>query len=235
MQATILLVDDQQSVRNSLGEYLERHGFTVLLAADGASALRIVAQQVPDLLILDVQMPETDGLEVCAAVRRRYDHLPILMISGERKELMDRIIGLELGADKYLLKPFDPALLVAEARSLLRTARAAAHGASAWLTVDERLRIHRGRRLVEVDGRAVRLSALEFDLLLYLVDRVGVPCARDDLIEDVWRDTTGAVSDQAVSSCVARLRRKIEDEHAGAVYIESMYGWGYRFRGPAES
>lgn len=234
-QTMILLIDDQESVRTNLGNYLERYGYEVALAADGADALRQMSQSTPELVVLDVQMPQMDGLDLCRTIRQRFGSIPILMISGERKELMDRIIGLEIGADKYLLKPFDPALLLAEVRALLRTAQASNSSASEWLAVDDRLRIHRGQRRVEVGGKAVHLTGQEFDLLLYLVDNAGVACSRDDLIEQVWKDQTGAVTDQAVNSCVARLRSKIESKADGAIYIESMYGWGYRFRRLTES
>lgn len=230
MTASILLVDDQESVRANLGEYLQRHGFCVALAKDGSQALELLHRSTPDLVVLDVQMPEVDGLEVCRTIRQKSSSIPILMISGERKELMDRIVGLEIGADKYLLKPFDPALLLAEVRALLRTAQASSNPTDEWLAIDERMRIHRSRRRVEVNGNPVHLTSQELDLLLYLVDHAGVACSRDDLIEQVWKDSTGSVTDQAVNSCVARLRSKIESRADGAVYIESMYGWGYRFR-----
>nr|HRJ44726.1 response regulator transcription factor [Caldilineaceae bacterium] len=178
---------------------------------------------------LDVQMPEVDGLEICRRIRQQPGHIPILMISGERKALMDRVIGLEIGADKYLIKPFEPALLLAEVRALLRTAQAVGNHTQEWLAIDGRLRINRQRRCVEVEGQWVHLTSHEFDLLLYLVQNEGRACARDDLIEQVWKDTTGTVSDQAVNSCVARLRQKIEVNPSRPVYIESMYGWGYRF------
>jgi len=231
MAATILLIDDQESVRTNLGEYLARYGFAVTLAGDGLHALQMLDNATPDLVVLDVQMPEVDGLEICRRIRQRPDHIPILMVSGERKELVDRVMGLEVGADKYLLKPFDPALLLAEVRALLRTAQAVGNHTHGWLVIDERLRINRQRRRVEVVGKLVHLTSHEFDLLLYLLDNAGKACARDDLIENVWKDTTGAVSDQAVNSCVARLRQKIEVNASRPVYIESMYGWGYRFTG----
>ncbi len=226
----ILLVDDQESVRTNLGEYLQRYGYEVLLAADGAEALHLLRDVTPSLVVLDVQMPEVDGLDVCRTIRQTSNRVPILMISGERKELMDRIVGLEIGADKYLLKPFDPALLLAEVRALLRTAQVSSNSTHEWLVVDDRLRINRRRRTVVMNGNPLHLTSHEFDLLLYLVNNAGVACSRDDLIEQVWKDTSGAVSDQAVNSCVARLRHKIEADADSPAYIESMYGWGYRFR-----
>ncbi len=235
MQAVILLVDDQESVRTNLGKYLQRHSFDVHAVADGTSALHWLAQHIPDLVVLDVQMPDVDGLDICREIRRRSGALPILMISGERQELMDRVIGLETGADKYLLKPFEPALLVAEIRSLLRTARAAGKTSDMWETITPRLRLQRAQRLVEVDGNLIPFTSLELDLLLYLIDRAGIACARDDLIEHVWHDRTGAVSDQAVNACVARVRRKIEASTNSPTQIESIYGWGYRFRLPSNA
>ena len=173
MQAVILLVDDQESVRTNLGEYLQRHGFDVHVVSDGASALLWLAHHIPDVVVLDVQMPELDGLDICREIRRRSSSLPVLMMSGERQELVDRVIGLEIGADKYLLKPFEPALLVAEIRSLLRTARAAGKRLDAWETIAPHLRVQREQRLVEVDGNPIPFTSLELDLLLDRSNRAG--------------------------------------------------------------
>jgi len=231
MPDLILIIDDEENVLHSLRDYLARYDFEVATASSGADALTLLQHTSPALVVLDVQMADVDGLDVCRDIRRRPDYVPIVMISGVRRESVDRVIGLELGADKYLLKPFDLPVLLAEIRSLLRTTRASGPESrpNGWETLDAHLRINRQLRRVHAGGEEPRLTVLEFDLLTYLVDRAGTPCSRDDLIEYVWKDTTGSVSDLAVNSCVARLRRKIEPDPANPVYIQSMYGWGYRF------
>jgi two-component system response regulator RegX3 len=175
-----------------------------------------------------------DGLETCRAIRQgMQESVGIIMISGVKKEMVDRVVGLEMGADVYMTKPFETRELLAQVRALLRRTTAQdAHDASAgWLVVDDDLRIHLERRLVEVGGEEVHLTRLEFDLLAYLVQRSGVPCARADLIDAVWGyDESGwDVSDAAVNTCIAKLRSKIESDPARPRYIHSVHGVGYRF------
>lgn len=232
MEATVLLVDDEENIRSSLGDYLQREGFEVVLASNGEEALKYLGRLSPDLVILDVRMPKMDGLEVCQEVRRRSHYIPIIMISGEKMETIDQVVGLEVGADKYLIKPVGLPVLVAEVRALLRMARSmnASGNTAGWLEVDSYLHINRERREVKAGENRPSLTVLEFDLLLYLFDRAGSPCSRDDLIEFVWNDDTGTVSDTAVNTCIARLRRKIEPEPERPLYILSAHGWGYKFK-----
>ncbi len=232
MEAKILLVDDEENIRSSLGDYLQREGFEVTLAIDGEEALNCLGRFSPDIVILDVRMPKVDGLEVCREIRRRSHYIPIIMISGEKKETLDQVVGLEVGADKYITKPFEIPVLVAEVRALLRLARSMnVSGKSAgWLEIDGYLHINRDRREIKAGKDDPSLTVLEFDLLLYLLDHAGTPCSRDDLIEFVWKDTTGTVSDTAVNTCIARLRRKIEPEPDRPMYILSAHGWGYKFK-----
>ncbi len=230
MDATILLVDDEENVRRMLSDYLSLNGFEVVPAGDAVAALAYLADNSPDLVILDVQMPGQDGFDVCRQIRTTSTYIPVLMISGVRRETVDRIVGLEIGADKYLTKPFELPVLLAEVRSLLRMAQASnSVGNNHWLVVDEYLQIDRQRRTVRVAGRTPHLTVLELDLLLYLMDHEGRPVSRDDIVESVWKDTSGGVSDLAVNSCVARLRKKIERDPTNPTYIQSVYGWGYRF------
>lgn len=232
MEATILLVDDEKNVRRTLNDYLVLHGFRVIPVADGVAALVHLNKHKPDLVILDVQMPGQDGLDVCRTIRRSATYIPVLMISGVRRETIDRIVGLEIGADKYLTKPFELPVLLAEVRSLLRTAQAPNNGGNSQrMVVDEYLQIDRRQRAVSAGGRTPHLTVLEYDVLLHLIDCGGRPVSRDDLVEFVWKDTSGGVSDLAVNSCVARLRKKIEPDPANPTYIQSIYGWGYRFCG----
>jgi len=234
-EAKLLIVEDDERLRSSLQEYFEREGFDVAVAEDGGSALATLDQVNPDLIILDVQLPHVDGLEVCQTVRQWVGHSTgIIMISGIKKEMVDRVVGLEVGADVYMTKPFETRELLAQARALLRRIKAqnARGEAAGWFVVDDYLRIHFDRRLVEVGGREIHLTRLEFDLLKYLAQRPGVPCARADLIDAVWGyDEAGwDVSDAAVNTCVAKLRAKIEPDPANPRYIHSVHGVGYRFK-----
>jgi two-component system alkaline phosphatase synthesis response regulator PhoP len=235
MEATLLIVDDEDRLRRSLQEYFEREGFRVSTAGDGTEALSILDTVNPDLIVLDVQLPHLDGLELCKAVRQRTGHATgIIMISGIKKELVDRVVGLEVGADAYLTKPFETRELLAQVRALLRRIQAQ-HGRgedTGWFIVDDYLRIHFDRRQVEAGGQEVHLTRLEFDLLKKLAEAPGMPFARADLIDAVWGyDAAGwDVSDTAVNTCVAKLRAKIEPDPGNPRYIQALHGVGYRFK-----
>ena len=234
MEAKLLIVEDEARLRASLQEYFEREGFGVAIAEDGAKALAVLNEVNPDLIILDVQLPHVDGLEVCRAVRQRVGHsVGIVMISGIKKEMLDRVVGLEVGADVYMTKPFETRELLAQVRALLRRVKAqnARGEAAGWFVVDDYLRIHFDRRQVEAGGREVHLTRLEFDLLKYLAQRPGVPCGRADLLDAVWGYEAGwDVSDSAVNTRVCKLREKIEPDPANPRYIQSVHGVGYRFK-----
>ena len=235
MEAKLLIVEDEEHLRSSLQEYFEREGFGVAVAENGTRALAVLNEVNPDLIILDVQLPHVNGLEVCQVVRQQVGHsTSIIMISGIKKEMLDRVVGLEVGADVYMTKPFETRELLAQVRALLRRIKARdAHGkAAGWFVVNDYLRIHFDQRLVEAGGREVHLTRLEFDLLKYLVQRSGLPCARADLIDAVWGyDEAGwDVSDAAVNTCVAKLRAKIEPDPVNPHYIHSVHGVGYRFK-----
>jgi DNA-binding response OmpR family regulator len=235
MQAQLLIVEDEERLRSSLQEYFEREGFRVATAGDGAEALDLLGQVRPALIVLDVQLPHLDGLEACRAIRQRAgEAVGIILISGIKKEMVDRVVGLEVGADVYMTKPFETRELLAQARALLRRIRAQSAGDEVvgWLTVDDHLRIHFERRLVQAGGHEVHLTRLEFDLLAYLARRPGLPCARADLIDAVWgyEEAGWDISDAAVNTCIAKLRAKIEPDPAHPRYIQSVHGVGYRFR-----
>lgn len=235
METKLLIVDDEMRLRASLQEYFEREGFQVTVAEDGARALTLLKEHSPDLVILDVQLPQVDGLEVCRAIRQKFGQaVGIIMISGIKKETLDRIVGLEIGADVYLTKPFETRELLAQARALTRRLHTdSAHGDSqGWYVVDDHLRIHFERRLVEAGGQPVRLTRLEFELLKYLAQHPGIPRARADLMDAVWNyaESGWEVSDAAVNTCVAKLRAKIEPDPANPRYIQSVHGVGYCFK-----
>lgn len=232
MDGKILIVDDEEGIRTSLGEYFERQGFTTALAEDGEKALEKVRSAKPDIVVLDVQLPKVDGLEVCKKIRQESDQaIGIIMISGIRREAVHRVVGLELGADVYLTKPFETDELNAQVRALLRRMQAQKQVAqTGWLAVDDYLRINFTRRLVEAGGKDVHLSKLEFDLLRYLAERPGIPVGRSDLIDNVWGyEGGGDVNDGAVNVAITKLRSKIEADPSNPRYIHAVHGIGYRF------
>ena len=236
MKANLLIVDDNEGVRTSLKDYFSREGYAVTVAEDGAAALAALAQARPDLIILDVQLPDPDqdGLDVCKTIRQRMGQtVGIIMISGVKMEMLDRVVGLEVGADVYMLKPFETQVLLAQVRATLRRvkARSTHDEASGWLIVDEYLRIHLEQRRVIAGGREVQLTLQEWALLSYLVQHPGTCCSRADLIDAVWGYEEG-VSDAALYSCIARLRAKIEPDPTHPRYIVSVHGMGYRFQMP---
>jgi DNA-binding response OmpR family regulator len=237
MEGKILIVDDEEGIRNSLGEYFERQGFTTILAENGEQALEKVKEMKPELVILDVQLPKTDGLEVCKKIRQESgQEVGIIMISGVRRETVDKVVGLELGADIYITKPFETSELLAQARALLRRLRDQNQEAQkGWFVVDEHLRINFDQRMVEVDDHEVHLTKLEFDLLKYLVERPGMAVGRSDLIDNVWGYLIGeeideSINDSAINSAISKLRAKIEPGSASPRYIHSVHGIGYRFK-----
>lgn len=236
VSANLLIVEDEPNLRSTLEEYFERNGFRVTVANDGRQALELAERTHPDLIILDVGLPYTDGLQVCRAIRqRRGNTVGIIMISGAYKEMVDRVVGLELGSDIYMTKPFETRELLAQARALLRRigTHDALDGRTGWFEIDGDLRIHFDRRMVEFRKKEVHLTRLEFDLLRYLAERPGVPCGRSDLVDAVWGyEAGGDINDSAINTCIAKLRRKIEPDPSNPRYIQSVHGIGYRFKEP---
>lgn len=233
MNEKILIVEDESGIRNSLGEYFIRQGFQTSLAENGILALEKARAEKPDIVILDFQLPLLDGLEVCKKIRQeRKQSIGIIMISGVRKESVDKIMGLELGADVYMNKPFEASELVAQVRALLRRMQSYKQVATTgWLMADDYLRINFKSRTVKAGGKEVHLTKLEFDLLKYLADRSGIPVARSDLVDDVWGyEAGGDISDGAVNVAITKLRAKIEPDPSNPRYIHSKHGIGYYFR-----
>lgn len=232
MDGKILIVDDEEGIRNSLGDYFNRQGFTTILAEDGMQALEKVRAGKPDVVILDVQIPFLDGLEVCKKIRQDSgESTGIIMISGSLKETVDKVVGLELGADVYISKPFETRELLAQVKALLRRMQSQKQVAeTGWLVVDDQLRIHLARRIVEREGHEVHLTKLEFNLLKYLAEKPGIPVGRSELIDNVWKYESGEDTlDGAVNTAVNKLRAKIEPDPSTPRYIHSVHGIGYRF------
>lgn len=216
---SVLIVDDDKAIREILAAYLEHEGFEVHEAADGLSALR----QVPlvDLIVLDLMLPEMDGLEIAKHIRRDYADLPILMLTAKSSE-EDKIWGLELGADDYVVKPFSPREVVARVRALLRRT-----GIKDDLIYGE-LHIHPQNHSLELAGESVNLTKLEFNLLLALAQHPGLVWSRDRLLERVWGPDFSGM-DRVVDARIKALRKKLRDDPEKPRFIETLHGVGYRF------
>ncbi|WP_374444075.1 response regulator [Stella sp.] len=224
--ATILLIEDDREIRQLVGDLLEREDYRVLAAGDGRQANRFVAQSPPDLVVLDLMLPGEDGLSICRRLRAQ-GNVPILMVTA-KGDPVDRVVGLELGADDYLVKPFDPRELLARVRALLRRA--------AGLPTDPRRRrfLFAGleidldsRRLAVAGGERVALTSAEFDLLACLVERPRRVLTRDQLL-DWTRGRTADPFDRTIDVTVSRLRRKLDQAvPGGAELVETVRNGGY--------
>ena len=223
MSDTILLVDDEQHIIDLAKMYLEQAGFRVTSATDGQRALRRILDDKPALVVLDLMLPGLDGWEVCRRVRAESD-VPIIMLTA-RSDDIDRIVGLELGADDYLTKPFNPRELVARVRAILRrTAHRPADPAADRVVTCGNVAIYPERRLVTVGGVSVALRVKEFDLLLALAENPGIVFSREKLLDLVWGyDFAGET--RTVDVHVAHLRHKLKGMFPP---IETVWGVGYK-------
>ncbi len=224
--ATILIVDDEPIVRDVVVKYLERDGHTTLEADDGDEARTLLERNDPDLVVLDVMLPGTDGLELCRWIRSRSE-LPVILLTA-RGEEADRIVGLELGADDYVTKPFSPRELAARVRTVLRRATPVAE-TSARLSFDG-LVLDAGTREVLRHGEELKLTAKEFDLLWFLASHPRKVFSRDQLMSRVW-GFESAVDTGTVTVHVRRLREKIEETPSHPRFLQTVWGVGYRFAG----
>lgn len=218
----ILLVDDEPSIIQLARMYFERDGFRILEAPDGETALDVIHKHKPALIVLDVMLPKLDGFDVCRRLRSHGDQTPVIMLTA-RDEDIDKILGLELGADDYLTKPFNPRELVARTRAILRRSDNQKH--------DGVQPIHRGELMIDPSSREVRLADLsldlrtqEFDLLLTLAEQPGRVFTREQLLKQAWGfDFYGQT--RTVDVHIAHLRRKLESD---SVKIETVTGVGYK-------
>ena len=229
MNETILVVDDEPKILRLAKDYLVDNGFKVLTSGDGVQALAIARQEKPDLIVLDLMLPGMDGLDVCRTIRRESD-VPIIMLTA-RVEEADQLIGLELGADDYITKPFSPRALVARVRALLRRSRGD-------LLQEETLRsgsleLNLKRMEVKLSGEIIHLTRSEYTLLETLVKHEGQPLSREQLLEHLHGVAFGGV-DRSVDSHIKNLRKKIEPDPTEPIYIQTVYGFGYKFLGDLE-
>ena len=224
MNELVLVVDDEQKIVKLARDYLEQSGFRVLSASNGPLALAVARHDRPDLIVLDLLLPGMDGLDVCRTLRRESD-VPIIMLTA-RAEEADRLIGLELGADDYIVKPFSPRELVARVRALLRRAQGK-------VTSPNRIRVGdlevdlEGHR-VSRGGQPIKLTPLEFSILAILAQRPGQTFTRAQLLDRLHGVTYGGI-DRSIDAHVKNLRRKLGDDPVEPHFIRTVYGVGYQF------
>jgi DNA-binding response OmpR family regulator len=226
----VLVVDDDDTVASVVVTYLERAGHTVERVSDGQAALDAVAKSPPDLMVLDLMLPEVDGLEVCRRVRRTQADLPIIMLTA-LGEAEDRIAGLEVGADDYVTKPFSPRELVLRIDSVLR--RSSSLRPPSTELVAGSIRVDRVARRAWRGEDELALTVRELELLAYLLEHPGVAFNREQLMREVWGWTFGDQS--TVTVHVRRLREKVEDDPTRPALIQTVWGVGYRLEVPCTS
>lgn len=222
----ILIVEDEPSIAEVVSLYLKRAGYQVAVAANGQAALDALGRRLPDLVILDIMLPQVDGFSVARWLRDRSD-VPIIMLTARREEV-DRIAGLELGADDYVVKPFSPQELVSRVRAVLRRTRGgAAQDAEAPLAFAD-LRIDPRTRLVTLADGEIALTAKEFELLYWLARHPRQVFTRDQLLEAVWGQSE-YIDASTVTVHIRRLREKIERDPASPAHLQTVWGVGYKF------
>jgi len=221
----VLLVDDESRVREVVARYLQRDGFRVEAVAEGSSALAQLASFKPNLVVLDLMLPGVSGLEVLREIRGQGD-LPVILLTARADEA-DRVAGLELGADDYVVKPFSPRELVARVRSVIR--RATPKPLPAGMLSFDGLVIDSSRRLVVVNGNRVELTAREFDLVTFLAGHAPRVFSRGELLKQVWGSSTEWQDPATVTVHVRRIRQKIETDPQHPRRLVTVWGVGYRF------
>ena len=228
---TILLVEDEESIVTPLVEALRREGFDAAVSTSAADSLEAFERARPDLVLLDVMLPDGSGFEVCRELRAR-SRVPIIMLTA-RGEEADRVAGLELGADDYVVKPFSARELVARVRAVLRRAAEASERRAEGATEIGELRVDPARRTASFRSEELELSRKEFDLLRLLVDNAGSVVTRERLIDEVW-DTNWFGSTKTLDVHVSGLRKKLEDDPNAPRYIHTVRGVGFRFASAEE-
>ncbi len=223
----ILVIDDEPNLRHTLGYALQQEGYEVVSAVDGEEGIALFANARPDVVILDVMLPKIDGFEVCRRLRRTSS-VPVLMLTARDTEL-DKVIGLEIGADDYLVKPFSMRELIARVRAMLRRSGQEPEAASVAEVERDGLRIDIGKHRVIRDGREITLRPKEFDLLVMLARSPGQVFTREQLLNAVWGiDQAGDT--RTIDTHIKNLREQLGDSADAPRWIETLRGVGYRFR-----
>ncbi len=228
MKRSILLVEDEESLILTLGDRLESEGYAVTIARDGEQALEIASRNRFDGILLDVALPKKNGFDVCRDLRQKGVQTPVLMLTA-RGQVIDRVLGLKLGADDYVTKPFEMIELLARIEALMRRARTlTANSADAYSFGDVEIDFRSAE--VKRDGQFVELSGLELKLLRYLVEHRGAVLTRDELLEKVWGYDATPVT-RTVDVHIASLRQKLETNPSRPEWIVTVHGLGYKFVG----
>lgn len=220
MTQTIMIVEDEEKLASLLGDYLKQAGFETVRIADGTSVVPRIRERQPDLVLLDLMLPGRDGLEICKEIRS-FSQLPIIMITARIEEI-DRLLGLELGADDYICKPFSPREVVARVKTVLRRAGDHAAPTTGGLALDP------DRYLAQLKGRDLELTAVEFKLLHFLYQNPGRIYSRGQLMDRIYPDQR-IVSDRTIDSHIKKLRKKIAAVDPDRELIHSIYGAGYKY------
>ncbi|PKM82672.1 MAG: DNA-binding response regulator [Firmicutes bacterium HGW-Firmicutes-14] len=222
----ILVVDDEPKIRDLIKLYLEKEGFKITEAGDGEQVLDFLGKKDFDLVILDIMMPRIDGLTVCKEIRKNYD-IPVIMLTARGEEI-DRVLGFELGADDYVVKPFSPRELTARVKALLRRAGPKQSGSPENVLQFPGLTVNKDAREIEVEGNKVNLTPKEFELLLFLAKNAGRVFTRDQLLEHVWGyDFFGDA--RTVDTHIKKLREKMSRFGDASSYVATVWGVGYKF------
>jgi len=228
---TVLLVEDEASIAEPLAEAIGREGFETRVAGTAAESLALAAEIEPDLVLLDVMLPDGSGFDVCRELRQR-SRVPIIMLTA-RGEEADRIVGLELGADDYVVKPFSAREVIARIRAVLRRTEAPSGRDDTGPIEIGELRLDPAKREVTKDGQALELSRKEYELLALLMQNAGTVVTRQQALEDVW-DTTWFGSTKTLDVHVSGLRRKLGDDSSEPRFLHTVRGVGFRFAAPDE-
>ena len=225
----ILIVDDEQDITDLITYNLEREGFSAIKAFNGDKVFAIIKSQKPDLIILDLMLPGMNGLDICKGIRANPDtaHLPVIMLTAKGDEV-DKIIGLEIGADDYMTKPFSVKELVARVRTILRRVQERGKPSTKKMFEYEGLMINYESCAVKVQGRVVNLSPTELKLLFFLTRNPGRVYSRNQILDHVWGDDT-FITDRAVDVHIRRLRGQIEQDMENPRYVLTVRGFGYKF------
>ena len=227
---SLLVIEDDENISTAISEYFSRVGYTVITADDGLAGVQAAIENRPDAIVLDLMLPKMDGLAVCRAVREKVPYIPILMLTA-KDDVIDKVLGLEMGADDYITKPFSLRELEARVKSVLRRARNVARAGnddSEVPVVRGRLRIDPSKREVRIGEREVELTPKEFELLRLFATNPGRVFPRKYLLEKIW-DYSYEGYDRTIDSHINRLRAKIEDDPESPRMVLTVWGIGYKF------
>lgn len=230
----ILVVEDEESINTLLQFNLEQAGFDVITAMDGATGLNLALEEKPDLIVLDLMLPEMDGLDVCKSLRQAQTMIPILMLTAKDDEF-DKVLGLELGADDYMTKPFSPREVVARVKAILRRSEYNAKDVQTDANLEQMvvgdLKVYPENYEAFFEGESLELTPKEFELLVYLVRNRGRVLSREQLLNAIW-DYDFVGDTRIVDVHISHLREKIEQNTRKPIYIKTIRGLGYKLDGP---